>query len=109
MVRTEAPYTQTQGVGTNRGPIAAAVLDRVRDVDGVAAAEGSVQGYALLTDTDGQARSPPTVAPRPTATACPPTRSSAATWSSSPAAPRRRGHEVAIDATSAEEHDIALG
>src|SRR5690349_5808074 len=55
VVRTEAPYTSTEGVGTDRGPISASVLDRVRQVDGVRTAEGSVQGYALLTDTDGRA------------------------------------------------------
>src|SRR4029079_16455024 len=55
VVRTHAPYAQTEGVGTNRGPIAEEVLDQVRGVDGVRVAEGSVQGYALLTDTDGRA------------------------------------------------------
>ena len=55
VVRTEAPYTATEGVGTSRGPIAASVLDQVRAVDGVRAAEGAVSGYALLTDNDGKA------------------------------------------------------
>src|SRR6478735_4308498 len=55
VVRTHAPYTASEGVGTERPPISDAVLDRVRDVDGVRAAEGSVQGYALLTDNDGRA------------------------------------------------------
>src|SRR3712207_3118103 len=55
VVRTKAPYAATEGVGTNRGPIPASVLDRVRTVDGVRTAEGSVSGYALLTDTDGKA------------------------------------------------------
>ena len=49
------PTPQSEGVGTSRGPIAASVLDQVRSVDGVRAAEGSVSGYALLTDNDGQA------------------------------------------------------
>ena len=55
VVRTEAPYTATEGVGTNRGPIDASVLDQVLKVDGVRTAEGSVTGYALLTDNDGHA------------------------------------------------------
>src|SRR3954469_7151733 len=55
VVRTEAPYTATEGVGTDRGPISASVLDQIRKVDGVRAAEGSVSGYALLTDEDGRA------------------------------------------------------
>ncbi|HEX5090790.1 MAG TPA: FtsX-like permease family protein [Nocardioides sp.] len=108
VVRTEAPYTQTDGVGTNRGPIDAAVLDQVRQVDGVRAAEGSVQGYALLTDTRGKAVTTNGGAPT--------------NGYSMPSDEELRGdvellsghaptnaREVAIDATSAEKHDIPLG
>ena len=108
VVRAEAPYTATEGVGTSRGPIAASVLDEIRRVEGVRSAEGSVSGYALLTDTEGRAVT--TAGGAPT------------NGYSMPAdetlrgeveiltghAPDGRG-EVAIDATSAEEHDIALG
>src|SRR3712207_5459272 len=48
VVRAEAPYTSTQGVGTTRGPIAASVRDDVLGVEGVRTAEGAVSGYALL-------------------------------------------------------------
>jgi putative ABC transport system permease protein len=108
VVRTTAPYTQTEGVGTNRGPIDAAVLDQVRQVDGVRVAEGSVQGYALLTDTEGKAITTNGGAPT--------------NGYSMPSDEKLRGdvellsghaptsaHQVAIDATSAEEHHIALG
>jgi putative ABC transport system permease protein len=108
VVRAEAPYTATEGVGTNRGPIAASVLDEVRKVDGVRTAEGSVTGYALLTDNDGRAI---------TTTGGSPTNGY-----SMPADRELRGEvellsgraphgpsEVAIDATSAEKGDIALG
>ncbi len=108
VVRTEAPYTATEGVGTDRGPIRASVLDQVRKVDGVRAAEGSVSGYALLTDTDGRAITTNGGAPT--------------NGYSMPADDDLRGqvellsghapdgpHQVAIDATSAEGHDIALG
>jgi putative ABC transport system permease protein len=108
VVRTEAPYTQTEGVGTNRGPIAASVLDQVRQVDGVRAAEGSVQGYALLTDTEGRAITTNGGAPT--------------NGYSMPSDEKLRGdvellsghaptsaHEVAIDASSAEKHHIPLG
>src|ERR671920_82975 len=37
-----------------RAPVPAALLDRVRRVDAVAAAEGRVEGYALLTDSHGK-------------------------------------------------------
>ncbi|RYP85717.1 ABC transporter permease [Nocardioides guangzhouensis] len=108
VVRAEAPFTQTEGVGTNRGPIAASVLDQVKKVDGVRAAEGTVQGYALLTDTHGKAITTNGGAPT--------------NGYSMPSDEELRGdvellsghaptnaHEVAIDATSAEDHDIALG
>src|SRR3954464_4008346 len=55
VVRTEAAYTASDGVGTARAPIAASVLKTVRTVDGVRAAEGTVTGYALLTDNAGKA------------------------------------------------------
>src|SRR3954453_8375744 len=54
VVRAEAPYTTTEGVGTTRGPVPASALDDVLAVDGVRTAEGAVTGYALLTDTDGK-------------------------------------------------------
>ncbi|GAA1974079.1 ABC transporter permease [Nocardioides panacihumi] len=108
VVRTHAPYTSTEGVGTDRGPIAASVLDRVRQVDGVRAAEGSVSGYALLTDTHGRAVTTNGGAPT--------------NGYSMPADDELRGqvellsghaphgsHEVVIDATSAEDHHISLG
>lgn len=108
VVRTEAPFTATEGVGTDRGPIAASVLDQVRQVDGVRTAEGSVSGYALLTDNDGRAITTDGGAPT--------------NGYSMPADDELRGevellsgrapegpHEVAIDATSAEDHDVAVG
>ncbi len=108
VVRTEAPYVATEGVGTNRGPIAAEVLDTVRDVDGVRTAEGSVTGYALLTGSDGGAISSMGGAPT--------------NGYSMPADEELRGdvelltgraprgpHEVVIDATSAGKGDVELG
>ena len=108
VVRTEAPYTSSEGTSTSRGPIAASVLTDVSKVDGVRTAEGTVSGYALLTDNDGRAIL---------------TNGGAPTLGYSMAADEDlRGDvdlmsgeapdsptEVAIDATSAEENDIALG
>jgi putative ABC transport system permease protein len=108
VVRTEAPYTSAEGTSTSRGPIAASVLTDVSKVDGVRTAEGSVSGYALLTDNDGRAIL---------------TNGGAPTLGYSMAVDEDlRGdvdlmsgeapdspNEVAIDATSAEENDIALG
>ena len=108
VVRTEAPYVATEGVGTNRGPIAAEVLDTIRNVEGVRTAEGSVTGYALLTGSDGRAI---------TALGGAPTNGY-----SMPADEELRGdvelltgraprgpHEVAIDATSAETGNVTVG
>jgi putative ABC transport system permease protein len=108
VVRTEAPYTAAEGIGTSRGPIAASILTDIGKVDGVRTAEGSVSGYALLTDNDGRAiltsGGAPTVG-----------YSMAADeglrgdvdllTGSAPDGPT----EVAIDATSSEENDIAIG
>ncbi|MGZ4609591.1 MAG: ABC transporter permease [Actinomycetes bacterium] len=108
VVRQESAYTASSGISTSRAPVAASVLDRVKRVDGVAAAEGSVSGYALLTDTHGRAvltnGGAPTVGyslPRDTALR--------GDVHLRPGHAPRDGHEVAIDATSAAKHPLALG
>ena len=56
VVRTEASYTDSEGIGTSRGADRREGPRRgPQDVDGVRVAEGSVSGYALLTDNDGKA------------------------------------------------------
>jgi putative ABC transport system permease protein len=108
VVRAEAAYSQSDGISTSRAPIPASVLTQVRKADGVRTAEGSVTGYALLTDNSGKAVLTSGGAPT--------------LGYSMPADPALRGdvkllsgtapsgtHQVAIDATSAEEHHIALG
>ena len=108
VVRAEAPYTATEGVGTTRGSIAASVLDEIRDVDGVRAAEGSVSGYALLTDNDGRAITTNGGAPTNGYSMPTDTELRGDVELLSGRAPTG-DHEVAIDATSAEDHGIALG
>src|SRR6266508_3134656 len=108
VVRAEAAYTQSEGTGTSRAPIPSSVLQRVRGVDGVRTAEGEVSGYALLTDNDGRAVLTSGGAPTmgysmPADTTL---RGDVKLRSgSAPSGP----HQVAIDATSAEEHQIAVG
>src|SRR5258708_3475879 len=63
VVRTEAAYTQSQGISPSRAPTPAAVLPQIRKADGVRTAEGSVSGYALLTDNGGKAILPSGGAP----------------------------------------------
>ncbi|GAB2613439.1 ABC transporter permease [Kribbella endophytica] len=108
VVRAEAAYSQSTGIGTSRGPIPAGVLDQVRKADGVRTAEGSVSGYALLTDNGGKAVLTSGGAPTLgySLPADPALRGDVKLLSgTAPAGPR----QVAIDATSAEEHGIALG
>jgi putative ABC transport system permease protein len=108
VVRTEAPYTSSEGIGTSRAPIAASVLTDVSGVEGVRVAEGSVSGYALLTDNDGKAILSQGGAPNMG-------YSMAADEDLRGDVDLRSGEapdgadEVAIDATSAEENDIELG
>jgi putative ABC transport system permease protein len=108
VVRTHVPATGSDGAGSSGAPVPASVLADVAQVPGVRAAEGSVTGYALLTDTSGHAIV---------------TNGGAPTLGySMPADERLRGDvgllsgtapegpdQVAIDASSAEDHDIALG
>jgi putative ABC transport system permease protein len=108
VVRTEASFDQSEGVGLSRAPIASSVLDQVRAVDGVRVAEGSVTGYALLTDTEGRAVLTSGGAPTqgynlPKDVAL---RGDVAIRSGR--APEGPG-EVVIDATSSERKDIPLG
>src|SRR6187200_2744170 len=51
-VRAKAGPVQSEDSEEDRAPVPAELLETVRDVDGVASAEGSVTGYALLTDTN---------------------------------------------------------
>ncbi len=108
VVRTESGYNQMEGIGTSRRPLDAAVLDTVRGVDGVAAAEGTVSGYALLTDLDGKAIVTSGGAPTLGYSYAEDDGLRGAVSLRSGHAPAGAG-EVVIDATSAEEHDIPLG
>src|SRR3954470_20750557 len=108
VVRAEAPFTATEGIGTDRGPVKASILDQVRQVDGVRTAEGSVRGYALLTDNDGRAIT--TNGGAPTNGYSMPSDDELLgdveiLSGHAPEGP----NQVVIDGTSADDHDIALG
>lgn len=58
VVRSREPFkaSNQQGGGEQtRPPVPASLVDTVRDVDGVALAQGNLLGYALVTGTDGEA------------------------------------------------------
>ncbi|WP_329000176.1 FtsX-like permease family protein [Kribbella sp. NBC_00709] len=108
VVRTKAAYSQTEGISTSRAPIPATVVDRVRAVNGVRTAEGTVSGYALLTDNNGRAVLTSGGAPTMGYSLAADTalRGDVKLLSgNAPSGP----HQVAIDATSAEKHHIAVG
>jgi len=66
VVRTASPVDTGAGQpAAQRGLIDQSLVEQVRALDGVAAAEPSIQGYGLLTDKDGNAiggNGPPTFA-----------------------------------------------
>jgi len=108
VVRQESAFTSVSGAGTAHAPLPESVLEQVREVDGVAVAEGAVSGYALLLDTSGKAvlasGGAPTMGYSMTADAA--LRGDVQVRSGR--APSGPG-EVAIDASSAADHSIALG
>src|SRR4051794_38323943 len=106
-VRAQAGKVETDDPDDSRPPIPARTLGLVQGVDGVASAEGSVRGYALLTGSDGKPIQPqgaPTLG---------------GNLATDPAlrgdiklrtgrAPQGPG-EVAIDASSAKNGDLSVG
>jgi putative ABC transport system permease protein len=108
VVRTKASYTQSVGVSTSRSPISSSVLDRVLEVDGVRAAEGSLRGYALLTDNAGKAILTSGGAPT-MGYSLPADRALRGDVKLLSGEAPQGPHQVVIDATSAEDHHIALG
>jgi putative ABC transport system permease protein len=54
-VREHAAYGTSDGAGATHAPVSGGVLPTVRQVPGVRAAEGTITGYALITDTHGKA------------------------------------------------------
>jgi putative ABC transport system permease protein len=108
VVRTQAPYAASEDVGTSRAPIAAATLAEVNAVDGVRVAEGFVSGYALMTDNEGRAVLGRGGAPTVGSNLAEDETLRGDVELLSGAAPAGVD-EVAIDATSAEDHQIALG
>src|SRR4029453_9896382 len=90
VVRAEAAYSQSEGISTSRAPIPASVLTQVRQADGVRTVLTSggapTMGYSLPADPAlrGDVKLLTGTAPS-------------------------GAHQVAIDATSAEDHHIPLG
>jgi putative ABC transport system permease protein len=109
VVQGEPKFKATGPGGESAGPgerVPASVLDQVRTVPGVKAAEGDLSGYAQAVGTDG----------KPVSTGGAPTFGGS--WISDPdlaVATLRQGHpptnasEVAVDANTANKGSITLG
>lgn len=104
--RAASGFGATAGADTARDTVPASVLDTVRRVPGVSAAEGTVGGYAQFVDKEGKAV---------TTTGAP---TLGFNWTPTPALtplrlrsgrePQRAG-EVVVDAVTAKTHGFALG
>src|SRR5829696_6167932 len=53
VVRQKAAFEDPNGFGDQRGRVDATLIERVEGVDGVAAADGNVFGFAQIVDKDG--------------------------------------------------------
>jgi putative ABC transport system permease protein len=104
-VRAASGFGDDAGIETTRDTIPASVLDDVRRVPGVQAAEPTVTGYAQFVDEEGKA----------VATSGAPTLGF--NWTDPELSPLRlrsgrepqRTGEVVVDAVTARDHDFALG
>ena len=106
VVRAESD--EPQAAGAQEGPpVPAGLVDEIRGLDGVAAAEGRVEGYALLTDSHGKPMMP-SGAPAVGTNLSESTELRGETELREGRAPQGPG-EVAIDATSAAKGDLSVG
>ncbi|HET6793716.1 MAG TPA: ABC transporter permease, partial [Acidimicrobiales bacterium] len=108
VVRSKAVFEGPQGMGQQRARIDASLLPQLRNVPGVAAAEGTIFGYARITGSDGQALGNPSNG-APTL---------GGNWSDNKelnsftlveGRPPRADNEVVIDKKSATDGHLAVG
>src|SRR5919199_633634 len=98
---------QTQDTAAQRGRVDASILDRVRSVKGVTAAEGVIFGYARLVGKDGKPVGRPQMGPPTVGT----------TWSDTKlnpfqlveGQPPRADNEVVIDRKAARDGNLQVG
>jgi putative ABC transport system permease protein len=108
VVRAKASFEGPPGAGVQRGKVDAALVDTVRRVDGVAAAEGDVGGYARLVGKDGQALGNPATG-APTLGLSWTENTALNTFTLVSGAPPRRDDEVVIDRKSARDGGLSVG
>ncbi len=108
VVRAKAAFEGPQGFGNQRGRVDAALVPKLRAVDGVAVAEGSVFGYARLVGKDGKALGNPAMGAPVLGTGWSDTRA-LNPFTLVAGAPPRADNEVVIDRKSAKDGHLAVG
>jgi putative ABC transport system permease protein len=108
VVRTKAAFEGPPGAGVQRGRVDAALVDTVRRVDGVAAAEGDVGGYARLVGKDGKALGNPATG-APTLGLSWTENSELNTFTLVSGTAPSRDDEVVIDRKSARDGGMSVG
>ncbi len=106
-VRSEATVSTEFGED-QRARVEAGLVDQVRAVDGVAAAEGSIQGYAQLVDKQGDKIGNPNNGP-PTFGGNWPTVEELNPFRLAEGRPPEADDEVVIDRASAKNNDLVVG
>lgn len=103
VVRQESEFGSAMGVEVEHDPVPVSAIDRIRAIDGVAGAEGSVKGQALLI-VNGEA-----IVPKGA--------SVGASWLDQPygaftirdGRPPAAEGEIVIDAATAHQHGLSVG
>jgi putative ABC transport system permease protein len=108
VVRAKAAFEGPTGTGVQRGRVDAAMVDTVRRVDGVAAAEGDITGYARLVGKDGQALGNPAMG-APTFGMSWTENEALNTFTLVSGSAPSRDDEVVIDRKSARDGDLSVG
>jgi putative ABC transport system permease protein len=108
VVQHRAAYSAASGATVTRAPVPAHLLAGIRKIPGVADAEGIDTGYALMTDSQGKAVLPKGGAPTMGYTMPRDVKLRGDVHLLSGRAPAG-AHEVAVDASSAANHDLAVG
>ena len=108
VVREKAAFEGPPGAGVQRGRVDAALVDTVRRVDGVAAAEGDVGGYARLIGKDGKALGNPATG-APTLGLSWTENQSLNTFTLVSGTAPRRDDEIVIDRKSARDGGLSVG
>jgi putative ABC transport system permease protein len=108
VVRETAAFKGENGAGDQRGRIDASLLDAVKRVDGVAAAEGNTFGYAQIVDKHGDALGNPNMGPPVVGTGWN-TVPQLNPWRLVAGTPPRGSDQVVIDKHSADKTGYHVG